>query len=236
MTRPWAARVPPGSSPPPGLRLPPPGPEAADPPGPGPAAPSAPTADRGPGGGVPARVLVWVGGLAAAIGVLLDQITKQMAETLLVPGRMVEVLGSWFGWQLTYNQGGAFGLPAPSWFFLVVTVIVVVVVVRSLPRAGSIPQALALGLLLAGATGNALDRVLRPGGPMDPRFLHGFVVDFVALELPVVGSWPRFNVADASIVSGFLILLGAALRDEGVLEPESPQPRPWSPPESPSIH
>lgn len=186
---------------------------------------------RRPPTGPPTGVVVRLGLAAAVTGLALDQVTKQVAESLLLPGRMVEVLGGWLGWQLTYNQGGAFGLPAPSWFFLVVTVVVVAVVVVSLPDVRSRPQAVAFGLLLAGALGNAVDRVLRVGGPGDPRFLRGSVIDFVALELPVIGSWPRFNVADVCIVSGFLLLLGSVLR-EGT--PPAGPPA-WRPPD-PSTH
>lgn len=151
--------------------------------------------------------LPYLGLIVAAAAYLLDQATKQLAVETLVRGRMVEVLGPDLGWQLTYNPGGAFGFAAPSWFFLVVTVVVAVVVYRNLPLVRRIPQAVAFGLLLAGAAGNATDRILRPGGPGDPRFLFGHVVDFVAVDLPVVGAFPRFNLADVAIVSGLLLFV-----------------------------
>ncbi len=146
--------------------------------------------------------LVQLGLLTAAIAFLLDQSTKHVAETVLVRSRMVSWLGPKVGWQLTYNDGGAFGFPAPSVFFLVVTVVVTVIVVRNLPIVTRPSQAVAYGLLLAGAVGNATDRVLRTGDPGDARFLHGHVIDFVAW-----GSFPRFNVADVSITCGFALLL-----------------------------
>lgn len=148
------------------------------------------------------RTCVWAGALTAAIALVLDQATKHLATVLLrPPGRAVELPGP-FTLQLTFNPGGAFGLPAPSWFFLLVTVVVVVVVVRNLPRVTAVSPAVAYGLLLAGALGNAADRVFRSGGPGDPRFLHGHVVDFIASAL-----WPTFNLADVSITSGFVLLL-----------------------------
>lgn len=157
----------------------------------------------------PRWTYVVVGLLAAAIALILDQATKQLAAELLVPeGRRVELPGP-FSLELTFNPGGAFGLPAPSWFFLVVTVVVVVVVVRNLPQVTTPVPAVAYGLLLAGALGNAADRVFRTGGPDDPRFLHGHVVDFIAS-----GVWPTFNVADMSITIGFLLLLLWLYQDE----------------------
>jgi len=62
-------------------------------------------------------------------------------------------------------------------------------------RASSVEQA-AYALLVAGAVGNALDRIIR-----------GYVVDFIEIH-----HWPIFNVADAAIVAGVALLAIAALR------------------------
>lgn len=159
------------------------------------------------------RWLVHVGLLTAAIALLLDQATKHIAETELVRSRMVPWLSDGVGWQLTYNDGGAFGFPAPSVFFLVVTVVVTVIVVRNLPIVTRPSQAVAYGLLLAGAVGNATDRVFRTGDPGDPRYLNGHVVDFIAW-----GGFPRFNVADVSITCGFVLLIVSLWLEERRLE------------------
>ncbi len=137
---------------------------------------------------------------------VLDQATKVLAEELLIPGAYVPLLGDGVGWQLVYNPGGAFGLPAPAWLFLVVTAIVAVIVLRALPQTTSLTQAGAYALLLAGALGNVVDRLLRDGGE---TFGSGYVVDFVAW-----GSFPRFNVADASITVGFVLLVLALWIEE----------------------
>ena len=149
---------------------------------------------------------VAIGLVVSAVLVLLDQVTKEVAETLLVPGRFVPWLGPNVGWQLVYNPGGAFGIAAPHWLFLIVTVGVVVLVARVLPKAPSKVAATAYGMLLAGAIGNVLDRLLRPGGD---GFGTGYVVDFVAW-----GSFPRFNVADSAITVGFVLLVLALLQEE----------------------
>ncbi len=143
--------------------------------------------------------------LLAAAGIVLDQATKVVAEALLTGGEFVPFLGSGVGWQLVYNPGAAFGLPAPPWVFLIVTLLVVVLVARTLPRVTTYLQASAYGLLLSGAIGNLLDRVFRAeDGP-----LTGRVVDFVAW-----GSFPRFNVADACITVGFALLVVALYLEE----------------------
>jgi signal peptidase II len=61
--------------------------------------------------------------------------------------------------------------------------------------------AVALGLMLAGAVGNLLDRIFR-----EPGFLQGHVVDF--LRLP---NWPVFNVADMSLVTAAVMIVGLSL-------------------------
>ena len=144
-------------------------------------------------------------GVAVAL-VVLDQATKEAAEALLRPGQFVPWLGEHIGWQLIYNPGGAFGLPLPHWLFLVVTVGVLVLVGRILPRSHTLLAATAYGMLLAGAVGNVLDRLFRPGGEV---FGSGYVVDFVAW-----GTFPRFNVADSSITVGFALLVLALWREE----------------------
>jgi signal peptidase II len=157
----------------------------------------------------PAARHPWAVGAAVgivAVVVALDQLTKTYAESVLERGEFVPLFGEGVGWQLIYNPGGAFGLPLPSWVFLVVTVLVVVLVARALPRTSLLTAAIAYGLLLGGAIGNVIDRLVRTG---DPGFGGGYVVDFVAW-----GSFPRFNVADSAITVGFVLLVVAMILDE----------------------
>ena len=147
--------------------------------------------------------------LAAPVGfgvtlvvVILDQLTKELAESWLDRGEFVPWIGDHLGWQLVYNPGAAFGIPAPWWLFLVVTALVAILVSRALPRTPNLLLATAYGLLLAGALGNALDRLFRAGAPDGPPFGGGYVVDFVAW-----GSFPRFNLADSAITVGFVLLV-----------------------------
>ncbi len=168
---------------------------------------------------------VRIGLLVAAVLAVLDQATKQLAEALLDPGVYVPLVGPSIGWQLVYNPGGAFGLPAPSWLFLVVTVLVVAIVLRMLPRTPTLLHAVALGMLLAGAVGNLVDRLFRPG---DPGLLGGHVVDFVAW-----GTFPRFNVADSAITVGVVLLFLALLREERTLRRADGADPPVSPGEDP---
>ncbi|GGI04355.1 signal peptidase II [Egicoccus halophilus] len=169
-------------------------------------APPAADATSRPASRLPTQVAL----LLAAAVVVLDQATKEIAEAALGMGEYAPLFGDAVGWQLVYNPGAAFGLPAPAWLFLVVTVLVTVIVARALPRTTSLLPACAYGLLLAGALGNAIDRLVRPNVVGERSgFFQGDVVDFVAW-----GNFPRFNVADAAITVGFVLLALALWREE----------------------
>ena len=133
--------------------------------------------------------------MAAAV-VAADQLSKWWAVDRLGRGP-ITVIGS-VRLALTRNSGGAFGLGSgvvPVVVLAVVALVVVLVVVgRSVDRAAT---ALALGLVLGGAVGNLADRMFR-----SPGFGRGSVVDFVDLRF-----WPVFNVADAAITCGCVLLV-----------------------------
>jgi signal peptidase II len=90
--------------------------------------------------------------------------------------------------------------------FPVVTLVLIVVVVRSLGEAHGTGAVIAQGLVVGGAIGNVVDRFVRPG---DGSLVGGYVVDFVAW-----GTFPRFNVADASITVGVALFILLTLLDE----------------------
>lgn len=172
---------------------------------------------------------MWVGYVVAATWVVLDQATKRVAQVQLDLGIEVPWLSDQVGWQLTRNDGGAFGVDAPSWIFLVVTVVVTVIVVRNLPRTERAATATAYGLLLAGALGNGIDRVFRAGDAGDPAFFHGHVIDFIAW-----GSFPRFNLADTAITLGFVLLVIDLVIDERSRQPVATDPTEPGPSDEPS--
>ena len=138
---------------------------------------------------------VLVGGVAAAV-VVADQLSKRWAVDRLSRGP-ITIVGK-FRLALTHNSGGAFGLGSgfvPMVLLAVIALAVVVFVVgRSIDRTAI---AVALGLVLGGALGNLADRLFR-----SPGFGRGSVVDFVDLHW-----WPVFNVADAAITCGCILLI-----------------------------
>jgi len=151
--------------------------------------------ERGPVAPVTKRRYALVGGVAAAV-VVADQLSKWWAVDRLSRGP-IHVIGS-VRLALTHNSGGAFGLGSgvvPMVVLAVIALVVVLFVVgRSVDRTAI---AVALGLVLGGALGNLIDRVFR-----SPGFGRGSVIDFVDLRW-----WPVFNVADAAITIGCVLLV-----------------------------
>ena len=140
---------------------------------------------------------------------VVDQATKILAVRELTGREPVDVIGSFLQLQLLRNPGAAFSAGASlTPFISVVALIAAVVVVFVARRVRHRGWAFGLGLLLAGVTGNLLDRLFRAPGPF-----RGHVVDFFALP-----NWPVFNVADICIdVAGaiFVLLLLRGVRLDG---------------------
>lgn len=151
----------------------------------------------------------------AALWLALDQATKWWAEATLTRGEPIPLVGELLQLHLTYNSGAAFSLgTGMTGVLTVVATLVVAVIVWQAFRTRSLPWALTLGLLLGGATGNLVDRYLRP-----PGVGTGHVVDF--LRLP---NFPIFNVADIGITTAAVLIVLLALRgispDGSVAAPE----------------
>jgi len=138
--------------------------------------------------------------LVAAVVIVVDQLTKTWALHHLAYSSR-HVIGPAY-LVLTYNSGAAFslgrGITPIVETIAVALVIWLLALSRSLSRSASWPVSVGLGLLLGGALGNLTDRLFRhiPGHPSS-------VVDFVQ----AVSWWPVFNVADASIVVGVIVLI-----------------------------
>jgi len=141
----------------------------------------------------------------SALLVAADQITKYVAVQQLALNQVVAV-SPFFNLVLVYNAGAAFSFlsDAAGWqrgFFIGIALIASVWIVYLLRRyAHQRLFALALSLVLAGAIGNVIDRVL-----------HGAVIDF--LDFHAYGyHWPAFNVADSAISCGAALLIWDALK------------------------
>lgn len=149
---------------------------------------------------------------------VLDLVTKALAEAWLDLGRPVRVVGDLVRLTLVHNTGTAFGLfPGQQVPFIVFSLLAIISIttlyVRLNPRTGA--HVLGMAMLLGGAAGNLHDRV---------RF--GEVTDFV--QVGVAGHyWPVFNVADAAITGGVVLLVltlfrrsPEVARDPGTVSPD----------------
>lgn len=163
--------------------------------------------------------LPWV---TAVVVVLLDRITKAVVLRSLAPGAWVEVVP---GFALTHvhNTGIAFSLfsegGALSRVILHLVIFTSVVAIAwMVVRHGHHNHlaGLAFGMILGGAVGNLIDRVL-----------YGWVVDFVHLWMRVgerVWSWPDFNVADSAITIGATLIILNELRSHTHKAEDAPDP------------
>ena len=129
---------------------------------------------------------------------LADQAAKAAVEDRLVIGEQVDVLGP-LGLTLSHNRGVAFGLAGGAGVGLVLVTLGALAVIgyifsRKPERPG---MWVAVGLLAGGALGNLADRIRADA-----------VTDYVD-----VGSWPPFNLADAAITCGVILLVLLYLRD-----------------------
>ena len=144
------------------------------------------------------RLLVAV----AAVILAVDIVTKVAAVRLLQPGEPVSIIGDTVTWTLVRNSGAAFSMATGStWILTLIATSVVIGIVWMGRRLVSPWWAVGLGMILGGALGNLVDRFFRWPGP-----LQGHVVDFLS-----VGWWPVFNVADACVVCGAVLLVALSL-------------------------
>jgi signal peptidase II len=142
-------------------------------------------------------------GIAGAV-IALDQWAKYLVRVRLQVGEAwspVEWLMPYVRLVHWNNTGAAFGLfPSGGLIFTLVAVVVSLAILYYFPRVPNAQVALriALALQLGGAVGNLISRLI-----------HGTVTDFIS-----VGTFPVFNIADASISIGVAILIAAMWLEE----------------------
>jgi signal peptidase II len=147
-------------------------------------------------------VLPW---LTAALVVLADRATKLLVLELLEVGSWTPVFP---GFALTHvhNTGIAFSLfSGGGWLSrallhgVILTAVVLIAWMARRHGHHRVMAGFAFGLILGGAIGNLIDRVL-----------YGWVIDFVHLWIRIgerTWSWPDFNVADSAITVGAILLI-----------------------------
>ena len=141
----------------------------------------------------------------ATTTLLLDQLSKWSALSSLQMGVPEPVL-PFFNWLLLFNPGAAFSFLAQGsgwqrWFFIILGLVACVYIIYLLRKSLSDKLlCIALSLILGGALGNVLDRIM-----------YGAVVDFIDLHY-ANWHWPAFNVADSAICIGAALIIWGEFR------------------------
>jgi signal peptidase II len=154
------------------------------------------------------------------IVLLLDQGTKILVRQKIPywnGENGIEVLGDFFRLIYVTNPGAAFSLSLGSdnfnrYFFTIVAIVVTCLIIYLMKNARHFMDRLAYSLIIGGAIGNTVDRVL-----------YGAVTDFLDFKffnfIFGLDRWPTFNIADSSIVCATVILLYYTIFIERNLEP-----------------
>ena len=141
----------------------------------------------------------------ATITLLLDQLSKWSALSNLKMGVPEQVL-PFMNWLLLFNPGAAFSFLAQGsgwqrWFFTAIGLAACIYIIWLIRKSQNDKLlCIALSLILGGALGNVLDRLM-----------YGAVVDFIDLYY-ANWHWPAFNIADSAICIGAALIIWGELR------------------------
>lgn len=138
------------------------------------------------------------------IVIILDQASKILIKGTMTLSQSFTVIGPDF-FRITYveNTGIAFGISFGSPLFLTlftftVSGFIAYFLYHTRREGEQFSPRLALAMILGGAVGNLIDRVL-----------YGKVVDFLDFDFPdiIITRWPVFNLADSAVTVGMVLLL-----------------------------
>lgn len=134
-----------------------------------------------------------------------DQLSKRWALGNLIEGRPLAIIDDLLMFTLVYNEGGAMGTNLGSpWIYLVLAILILPLLAYYMIRhSEQMRMTVPLALIAGGAIGNVADRIRL-----------GRVVDFIDVDIPDVHlfgyhleRWWTFNIADAAISCGILVLV-----------------------------
>ena len=143
--------------------------------------------------------------LIAILIILLDQFTKWLIVSKMTFGDSIPIINNVLYITSHRNRGAAWGiLQGQMWLFYAITLVVIIAIIYYIQKAakGKWLLGISLGLMLGGAIGNFLDRVIRKE-VVD--FIHTYIFGY---------NFPVFNIADSSLCIGVVLLMIVMLRDE----------------------
>ncbi|MCK5145475.1 signal peptidase II [bacterium] len=136
---------------------------------------------------------------------ILDQVTKAIVRQSMVLGQSIPLVGDFLSFTYVENPGIAFGIRLGNGtIFTVLSLLASLGILVYLITHWDEPMGIksGLALILGGAFGNLIDRIL-----------FGKVVDFIEMGIGQY-RWPVYNIADAAVVIGMGILLITVFRHE----------------------
>ncbi|RFU63351.1 signal peptidase II [Peribacillus glennii] len=137
--------------------------------------------------------------------IMLDQLTKWLVAKNMELGESIVIIQDFLYITSHRNRGAAWGiLQGQMWFFYIITIVVVIGLVYYLQKMGreSVLLGVSLGLMLGGAVGNFIDRIVRKE-----------VVDFINTYI-FSYNFPIFNIADSALTIGVGLMIIYMLLEE----------------------
>ncbi|MBT3168533.1 MAG: signal peptidase II [Candidatus Cloacimonetes bacterium] len=147
--------------------------------------------------------------------IALDQITKIVVRKFIVLHDTIKITPKFFWLTHVENEGAAFSLSFGNpivnrIIFIMVSIIAAILILRLKIKSTSKTEQIIYTLVLGGAIGNLIDRVI-----------FGSVTDFIWWDFPdfIMQRWPVFNIADSSIVIAIsLIVITSIFQKKNILE------------------
>lgn len=158
----------------------------------------------------------WILALVTPCAIIIDQVTKSIAHKALEGGKIITLIPHYLNLLLVTNEGMVFGIlndskgawRSPLLIGISVVALFIIAHLFRQTKKNAVFLPLSLSLILAGAVGNFIDRIR-----------WGYVVDFVNMHFRD-HHWPTFNVADAAITCGIVILILDTIFGPGVVDQE----------------
>lgn len=140
------------------------------------------------------------GSIVAVICLLIDQLHKfYMLEIYQIDKKNFVEITDFFNLVMVWNRGISFGMfhgaDNSNYFFMGFTTLIVILLFYFIKKAGNKYEVIAFGMIIGGALGNLVDRIIR-----------GAVADF--FDFHIAGNhWPAFNIADSCVFCGAALLI-----------------------------
>ena len=141
----------------------------------------------------------FLGPILALLILSIDQLTKWVVVKYFTTNHDILKITNFFSIDLVYNKGISFGLfnqfAYSNYLFCLLSSVIICFLCQWLKKTVLLNERVALGLIIGGAIGNVIDRLIYPG-----------VIDFLVFHWREY-YWPSFNIADSAICLGVCILL-----------------------------